>query len=64
MASGLALLVGGLILLARVPVESHYFVDFLPAMIAIGSAAGSRSIRRDRRNVERAPEDAGLVSGS
>ncbi len=64
LAGGLALLVVGLILLARVPVDSHYFVDFLPAMVAIGIGGGLAFPATVTSAMSSAtPDDAGLVSG-
>jgi EmrB/QacA subfamily drug resistance transporter len=62
--TGMALLSGALVLLARLPVQGHYFTDLLPALLmsgiglalafvslSIGSLAGVR------------PGDAGMASG-
>jgi EmrB/QacA subfamily drug resistance transporter len=64
MAAGLALLAGGIALLTRVPVDSRYVVDFLPAMIGIGVGGGLAFPSVVTVAMSSAtPDDAGLVSG-
>jgi len=64
MVAGLALLAGGIALLTRVPVDSRYVVDFLPAMVAIGIGGGLAFPSVVTVAMSSAtPDDAGLVSG-
>jgi EmrB/QacA subfamily drug resistance transporter len=60
----LASIVAGLVLLARVPVDGHYIVDLLPAMLLLGIGGGltfPALMTLAMSGV--APEDSGLASG-
>lgn len=62
--AGLALMTGGLLLLARTPVDGSFLVDVLPATIAIGFGAGiafNPLLLAAMSGV--APTEAGLASG-
>jgi MFS family permease len=62
--AGLTLLVAALALLARVPVDGHYVVDVLPAMLLLGAGAGlSMPALMGMAMSSATPTDAGLVSG-
>ncbi|HWF72596.1 MAG TPA: DHA2 family efflux MFS transporter permease subunit [Solirubrobacteraceae bacterium] len=61
---GLALLAGGLGLLARAPVGSSYALDLLPSMILLGAGAGLSFPSLMTLAMSGAtPRDAGLASG-
>jgi EmrB/QacA subfamily drug resistance transporter len=60
----LASIAAGLVLLARVPVDGHYIVDLLPAMLLLGIGGGltfPALMTLAMSGV--APEDSGLASG-
>jgi EmrB/QacA subfamily drug resistance transporter len=60
----LASIAAGLVLLARVPVDGHYVVDLLPAMVLLGVGGGlafPALMTLAMSGV--APEDSGLASG-
>jgi EmrB/QacA subfamily drug resistance transporter len=60
----LVLILGGLVLFARVPVDGSYVVDVLPAVILVGVGAGlafPSLMTLAMTGVE--PQDAGLASG-
>lgn len=41
LTAGLAVIAGALVLLAQVPVDGHYVVDVLPALVLLGAAFGA-----------------------
>ncbi len=62
--AGLALVAVGLLWFARAPVDGHYAVDLLPAMIVIGVGAGLAFPTLMMLAMSGAtPEDSGLASG-
>jgi EmrB/QacA subfamily drug resistance transporter len=62
--AGLALLVPALVLLARAPVDSSYWVDVLPSMVLLGVGAGLVFPALTTLAMSSAtPADAGLASG-
>jgi EmrB/QacA subfamily drug resistance transporter len=62
--TGLALVLGGLVLFVRLPVDGEYVVDLLPAMLLIGIGAGlSFPALMTIAMSEATPRDAGLASG-
>ncbi|MGH3737583.1 MAG: DHA2 family efflux MFS transporter permease subunit [Micromonosporaceae bacterium] len=62
--AGLGLLVVGLVLFARLPVEGHYVPDLLPAMVVLGTGAGLMFPTLMNLAMSSAtPSDAGLASG-
>lgn len=63
-AAGLSLIVAGLALLARAPVDGGYLADVLPVMLLLGTGFGSAMPALTAlAMVGAAPEDAGLASG-
>ena len=63
-AAGLLIAASGLALFARAPVDGHFLVDVLPAMVLLGIGAGiafNPMLLAAMNDV--APEDAGLASG-
>ena len=61
---GLFVIGAGLLLFARTPVEGHYVVDLLPAMLLVGIGVGSSFPSLMTLAMSGAtPEDAGLASG-
>ena len=60
---GLALIVLGLLLFTRAPVDGDYVVDVLPAMLLLGVGAGLASRPDDARDVGGHAGDSGLASG-
>ncbi|MBB2938263.1 EmrB/QacA subfamily drug resistance transporter [Amycolatopsis bartoniae] len=61
---GLVLMTGGLLLLARVPVDGRFATDLLPAMLLLGTGFGLAMpalIALGMRDAR--PEDTGLASG-
>jgi MFS family permease len=61
---GLALIVGGLLLFARVPVDAGYVADVLPAMVLLGLGAGLSFPSLATLAMSGATrEDSGLASG-
>ena len=61
---GLVVIGAGLLLFARTPVEGHYVVDLLPAMLLVGIGVGSSFPSLMTLAMSGAtPEDAGLASG-
>jgi EmrB/QacA subfamily drug resistance transporter len=61
---GLVLLVVGLLLLARLPVDASYVIDVLPAMLVLGTGGGLSLPAVMTLGMSGAtPEDSGLVSG-
>jgi EmrB/QacA subfamily drug resistance transporter len=61
---GLVLLVVGLLLLARLPVDASYLLDVLPAMVVLGIGGGlSLPAVMTLGMSGSTPEDSGLVSG-
>ena len=62
--AGLVLIVGGLLLLTRVPVDASYAVDLLPALLLVGTGGGLALPALMTLAMSGAtPEDAGLASG-
>ena len=62
--AGLALVAAGLLWFARAPVDGHYVVDLLPAMLVIGVGAGLAFPTLMTLAMSGAtPEDSGLASG-
>jgi EmrB/QacA subfamily drug resistance transporter len=61
---GMALMVVGLVLLSRVPVDGHYAADVLPTMLLVGTGAGIAFPAVMTLAMSGAtPSDAGLASG-
>src|SRR5439155_17700079 len=62
--TGLTLVLGGLAVFMRVPVESDYIVDLLPAMLLVGIGGGLAFPAMMTLAMSGAtPSDAGLASG-
>ena len=62
--AGLALIVVGLVLFARAPVDGEYFTDVLPVMLLLGGGAGLSFPAVMTLSMSGAtPQDAGLASG-
>jgi MFS family permease len=60
----LVLVLGGLVLFARLPVDGGYAVDVLPAVVLVGIGAGlSFPSLMTLAMSDVAPEDAGMASG-
>ncbi len=61
---GLALMLGGLLLFTRVPVNGDYVIDVLPTMILLGAGAGTCFPALMTLAMSGStPQDAGLASG-
>jgi len=61
---GMVLVVGGLLLFARIPVHSSYLTDVLPVMLLLGVGVGSTfPALMSLAMSDVAPQDAGLASG-
>lgn len=64
LTAGLTMIAGGLLLLARVPVEPRYAVDVLPALVVLGVAFGAVMPALMGQAMSAAtPADSGLASG-
>jgi MFS family permease len=61
---GLAMLVAGLLLFARAPVDATYWVDVFPSMVLLGTGAGLSFASMMTLAMSGAtPRDSGLASG-
>ena len=64
LATGLALLLAGLVLFTRAPVDAQYLVDVLPVMVLTGIGLGlSFPALMTLAMADATPRDAGLASG-
>jgi EmrB/QacA subfamily drug resistance transporter len=64
MIPGLLMILAGLLLFARTPVDANYFIDVMPAVIVIGAGVGTCFPALMTIGMSGAtPEDAGLASG-
>jgi MFS family permease len=64
MITGLTLILGAVLLFARVPVDGHYAVDLLPLMVLFGTGAGAAFpalVTLAMADVQ--PQEAGVASG-
>jgi EmrB/QacA subfamily drug resistance transporter len=64
MIPGLLMIMAGLLLFARTPVDANYWIDVMPAVIVIGAGVGTCFPALMTISMSGAtPEDAGLASG-
>ncbi len=64
MVPGLLMIMGGLLLFARTPVDANYWIDVMPAVVVIGAGVGTCFPALMTISMSGAtPEDAGLASG-
>ena len=64
MVPGLLMIMAGLLLFARTPVDANYWIDIFPAVVVIGAGVGTCFPALMTISMSGAtPEDAGLASG-
>ena len=61
---GLELMIAGLLLFARAPVDASYLVDILPVMVLLGTGAGLAQVAPSGVDDRGVRGDAGVLRGS